>query len=313
MPDLSLIVPFLNEEENLADLVKQLNQYAKTQEFTIEVIFVDDGSTDSSVQILRTTESSVPLILVSLSKNFGSHAAIRAGLTRANGRYVMFFLADLQNPFSLIGDMYKKASEGYEIVAARKTAKQVSLFERFYSSIYTALIRKFALPDYPKGGVDNFLFSRKIKDIICENVESNSSIFMQLINMGFRRAIIDASFDKRQKGKSKWTLSRKIKLFIDSFIAFSYTPIRLISVMGIVLFIFGALYALWIIIARLTGIFDFDLGFPTLISVLLLGFGLTNFSLGVVAEYVWRTLDSARGRPVFIIDTVEELSGGEGK
>jgi len=314
MIDISLVIPFLNEEENLQDLLLQLNEYAAAQGFTIEAILVDDGSTDASVDVIRRVGSSdtVPVKLVRLSKNFGSHAAIRAGLTHTNSKYCMFFYADMQNPLSLIGEMHQKACEGYDIVVAQKTAKQVSFIERLFSSIYSSLVRRFAIPDYPKGGADNFLFNKRVNDCICENAENNSSIFMQILSMGFHRAIIDASFSERLKGKSKWTLSKKIKLFIDSFIAFSYMPIRMISALGICMFLFGFLYALWIFIASLTGIVNTGLGFPTLISVLLLGFGVTNFALGVVAEYIWRTLDAARGRPVFIIDTVEIINSKEG-
>jgi len=308
MVDVSLVIPFLNEEDNLSELIRQLNIYAETQDFSIEAILVDDGSTDSSVQVLREIISKVPIRLVRLSKNYGSHAAIRAGLTQANGMHTMFFSADMQEPFSMIGEMYKIAHEGYDVVVARKSEVQISWSERFFSSLSTSLFRKFAVKDYPKGGANNFLFSQKVREHICNNIESNSSIHMQIINMGFKRAIIDVSLNKRNAGKSKWTFSKKFKLLIDTFVAFSYTPIRAISMLGILMFIAGILYALWIIIATLTGYVDFDAGFPTLISVLLLGFGLTNFALGIVAEYIWRTLDAARGRPVFIIDTVEDIT-----
>jgi len=307
MADVSLVIPFLNEEENLSELIQQMNVYAKSQDFSIEAVLVDDGSTDSSAQIIRETVSSVPLKLVRLSKNFGSHAAIRAGLTQATGNYTMFFSADMQEPFSMIGEMHSKALEGYDVVVARKSSVQISWSERFFSNLSTNLFRKFAIKDYPKGGANNFLFSQKVRASICDNIESNSSIHMQIISMGFRRAVVDVSLNKRNAGKSKWTFSKKVKLLIDTFVAFSYTPIRAISFLGIIMFIAGALYALWILIATLTGYVDFDAGFPTLISVLLLGFGVTNFALGIVAEYIWRTLDAARRRPVFIIDTVEDI------
>ena len=312
MIDISLVIPFLNEEDNLGELVDQLNEYANVQPFSVEVVFVDDGSTDASVQVLRMAESKVPLRLVRLSKNYGSHAAIRAGVTKATGRYVMFFSADLQEPFSMIGEMYAKACEGYDVVMARRAEVRVSVSDKLFSKLYTLLVRKFAVENYPKGGANNFMFSFKVKDELCKNVEGNSSVHMQIIDMGFRCATIDVSLKERNRGKSKWTLSKKIKLFIDSFLAFSYAPIRTISIIGVLLLVIGTLYALFIFVTSITGVIWFNPGFPTIISVLLLGFGITNFSIGVVAEYLWRTLDAARGRPVFIIDEVEELNGGEG-
>jgi dolichol-phosphate mannosyltransferase len=306
--NISIIIPFLNEEDNLSDLVVQLNEYALEQEFKMEAIFVDDGSSDSSVQVLRTVESNVPIKLVRLSKNYGSHAAIRAGITQAQGEYTMFFSADMQEPFSMIGELYEKACQGYEIVVARKAQKQVSFSERLFSGLYTILIRKFALKDYPKGGANNFLFNKNVREHLCNNMENNSSIHMQIINMGFNRTIVDVSLSERNKGKSKWTLAKKIKLLIDSFIAFSYMPIRAISILGMLMFVAGLIYVVWIIIAQLTGLVEFDAGFPTIISVLLIGFGLTNFALGIVAEYVWRAFDAARGRPVFIVSSVEQIT-----
>ncbi|MCL2247808.1 MAG: glycosyltransferase family 2 protein [Oscillospiraceae bacterium] len=312
MIDVSLVIPFLNEEENLGELMSQLDEYAHTQSFAIEAVFVDDGSTDSSVEILRKMNpQNVKVRLIRLSKNFGSHAAIRAGITQASGKYTMFFSADLQEPFSMIDEMFSKSLEGYDIVMARKASVQIPFFERLFSNLYTSLIRKYAIKDYPAGGANNILFSKKVKEQICNNAENNSSIFLQICSFGFKRTSIDVSLNQRHKGQSKWTFSKRVKLFIDSFVAFSYTPIRVISLMGILLFLAGVIYALWIVIARLTGFVDFDAGFPTLVSVLLVGFGLTNFSLSVVAEYIWRTLDASRNRPVFIIDTVEELPKGD--
>jgi len=309
MPDVSLIIPFLNEEENLTELITQLNEYAKKQTFSIEAVMVDDGSTDKSVQVLRGLISeTVSVKLVRLSKNFGTHAALRAGLTEASGEYTMLFMADMQEPFSVIGEMYLKACEGYDIVAARRVSSKVSFSERGFSGIFTSLVRKFAIRDYPKGGANNFLFNSKVKEHLKENPESNSPLYMQIFNIGFKKAIIEVTSDKRHKGKSKWTLSKKIKLFIDSFVSFSYMPIRAISILGLLMFISGALYSLFIIIVKLTGLYEYDAGFPTFISILLVGFGLTNFSLSVIAEYLWRTFDAARKRPVYIIDTVESIS-----
>ena len=309
MADVSLVIPFLNEKENLEDLLVQLNEYAGKQSFSIEAILVDDGSTDESVQIIKSIiTDSISSKLICLSKNYGSHAALRAGISQSDSDYTMFFSADLQEPFTIIGDMYEKAREGYDIVAARKAEVHVSFFEMLFSNIYTTLIRRFAVRDYPRGGANNFLFNEKVKNLLNKNIESNSSIHMQLIDMGFRRAIIDVSMNQRNKGKTKWTLSKKIKLFIDSFLAFSYAPIRAISLLGITFFMAGFIYALWIILAKLSNSVTFDAGFPTIICVLLLGFGSSNYALCIVAEYLWRTLDAARARPVFIIDTIETLS-----
>lgn len=308
MPDVSLVIPFLNEEDNLNDLIEQLNEYAKEQSFSIEVVFVDDGSTDSSVQIIRDMNiKHFSAKLIRLSRNFGSFAAMRAGVTSATGQYTMFFGADLQEPFSLVDTAYRTAHEGdFDIVVMRKERAAVSHVERMFSVLYSYLVKKFAIKDYPIGNISNLLFSAKVRKSLCDNVESNSSLYMQLMDMGYKRTIIDTQILAREKGKSKWTTGKRINLFLDSFVSFSVSPIRFISLTGIIMFFVGFVYFVWIVIATLTGV-TLPEGYPTIISVLLLGFGLTNLSLGIIAEYIWRTLVAARNRPVFIIDSVEEL------
>jgi dolichol-phosphate mannosyltransferase len=141
-------------------------------------------------------------------------------------------------------------------------------------------------------------------------VENNSSIFLQILTFGFKQDFIFYDKQPRQKGKSKWTLGKKIKLFIDSFIAFSYAPIRFVTAVGIFLFVVGILFSGYLIFRKLA--YDnLESGWPMLISILTLGFGITNISLGIIAEYLWRTLDSSRKRPVFIIDEIIELNKHE--
>jgi dolichol-phosphate mannosyltransferase len=138
------------------------------------------------------------------------------------------------------------------------------------------------------------------------NIEANSSIFLQILTLGYKQTTIEYDKKIRAKGKSKWTLSKKIKLFIDSFVAFSYAPIRFVTVIGILLFFTGIIWSTYLIIRKLT-YNDLESGWPALVSILLMGFGITNISLGIIAEYLWRTLDASRKRPVFIIDNIIEL------
>ena len=129
---------------------------------------------------------------------------------------------------------------------------------------------------------------------------------MQILLMGFKQDRIVYDKQPRKQGKSKWTLSKKIKIFVDSFIAFSYAPIRFVTYSGITFFIIGVVWTVYILLSKI--IYDnLASGWPTLLSVLLLGFGLTNISLGIIAEYLWRVLDVSRNRPVFIIDEIIEL------
>jgi dolichol-phosphate mannosyltransferase len=142
---------------------------------------------------------------------------------------------------------------------------------------------------------------------INNNIEANSSIFLQILNLGYRQDHVEYQKVSRKAGKSKWTLGKKIKLLIDSFVAFSFFPIRLVSMVGIFFFILGLGWTIFII-ARKILFDDLASGWPALISILMIGFGITNISLGIIAEYLWRTLDASRKRPVFIIDEINEIN-----
>jgi len=308
----SVIVPFLNEEDGIQLFCETVDQYAGTLEFPIELVFVNDGSTDRTEEILGeyTFEHIEKARLVSLSKNYGSHAAIRAGLTQASHGICTWIGSDLQEPLELIPEGYKKIREGYDVVYIEKETIQVSKANRAFSKIYSKLVQKFAVSNYSSGGISTIVFNGKIKDMLNANIENNSSIMLQIMDAGFKSITIPMDFHERSAGHSKWTIKKKIKLFIDSFVAFSFAPIRLVTIIGAGLFALGILIGLIAIINKLVNP-AVPMGYSTLVCILALGFGITNISLGIVAEYLWRAYDAARGRPCFIISNNTELKTAE--
>lgn len=306
---ISIIIPFLNESDNIARLVDTLNVFAiQSEQFDLEVIFVNDGSNDDSVNLLCCSiHKGYRAKLISLSKNFGSHAALRAGILHASGDFITFMYADLQDPISLIDDLYLKCSDGIDIVWAVRNQTENRFSERTFSSVYSGLMRKYAIPTYPEKGFDIVMFTSKIRDILNNSIEANSSIFLQILTLGYQQATIGYDKAARKFGKSKWTISKKVKLFIDSFVSFSYAPVRLVSIMGFIIFFVGIVWSGYILFRKFA-YDDLESGWPTIICILLLGFGITNMSLGILAEYIWRTLDVSRKRPVFLIDEVKELN-----
>jgi polyisoprenyl-phosphate glycosyltransferase len=306
-PTISIIIPFLNEADNMPNLVGSLTEYFKDKDsYQAELIFVDDGSTDNSVQILKNLKPSFKGKILSLSKNYGSHAALRAGIINTSGDYIMFMYADLQDPLALVDKMYDKIKTGYEIIWATRAASNQGNIEKLFSKQYAALMKKYAVSSFPENGFDIVMFSKKVASYLNSNIEANSSIFIQILTLGFKQFSISYEKGSRKIGKSKWTMKKKIKLFIDSFVSFSFAPIRFVTTIGITLFLIGIFWSLYIIFRK---IFIGDLigGWPTMMSILLIGFGVTNISLGIIAEYLWRTLDATRKRPVFIIDEITEF------
>ena len=300
MNKVSVLIPFLNETETIPTLVSELNDFYKENNDNIEeFIFIDDGSTDDSVNQLKSQNSNLPFTIIKLSKNFGSHAALRAGIQQAKGTFITFIYADLQDPLSLILELKQEIIKGYDIVWGHRNKTQSGLF----SVLYSKLMQRYVNPKYPSQGFDVVMFDEKIKNELNNNIEANSSIFLQILNLGYKQASIKYDKQERVKGKSKWTFSKKIKLFIDSFVAFSYLPIRLVSISGVIMFLIGTIWAFYLISRKII-LNDLDSGWPALVSILTIGFGITNISLGIIAEYLWRTLDASRKRPVYIIDEI---------
>lgn len=303
MAQITILIPFLNEVVSIPFLVQSLSEFCqKHKELSFEVIFIDDGSTDNSFELLQQQNHEYySHKIIKLSKNFGSHAALRAGILHAQGEHITFMYADLQDPLELVLKLYQEIQEKkVEIVWAYRNEKQT-----WFSGFYAKLMKKFAVKNFPENGFDVVMFSRKVQKLLNENIEANSSIFLQILTLGFSQSSITYQKQPRKAGKSKWTLAKKIKLMIDSFVAFSFFPIRLVSVVGILLFVVGTLFALYLIIRKLI-LDDIKEGWTALASILMIGFGITNISLGIIAEYLWRTLDASRKRPVFIIDEIIE-------
>ncbi len=306
---ISVIIPFLNEAQNLISFKAGIDDYFanSSKENKLEFLFVDDGSIDDSVKIIRDFGNlNFDVKVIKLSKNYGSHAALRAGIMNASGDYLMFLYADLQDPIALIDQLAEKMNLDNDIVWANRKSTTSPLFERLFSSFYSDLMRKFALSNYPEKGFDVVMFNRKVANALNRDIQVNSSLFLQILSLGFKQDSIVYDKVERKHGKSKWTLNKKIKLLVDSFVAFSFAPIRLVTIVGITLFAGGLLFSFYLLIRKVL-FHDLVSGWTMLMTMLSLGFGITNISLGIIAEYLWRTFDAARGRPAFIIDEIIDL------
>jgi polyisoprenyl-phosphate glycosyltransferase len=305
---ISVISPFFNESGNIENYISSLNQYFVGKNYSTEIILVDDGSSDDSIELLKHQNfGNYDIKLIKLSKNFGAQAAVRAGIKHSTGDYITFLPADLQDPLDLIDRSLEKVTgTDTDIVYAFRKTTNNSFFESTFSKFYSSMMRKFVNPKFPGKGFDIVFFNKKVKYNLDQNIELNSSIQLQILSLGYKSESIYYDKKERKVGKSKWTFSKKMKLFIDSFVAFSFAPIRLVSMVGISFFIVGVFWTAYIILRKL--IFnDLASGWPALMSILTIGFGITNISLGIIAEYLWRTLDASRKRPLFIIDEVIQL------
>lgn len=299
--DLSIVIPVYNEQDNVDDLHSKLDTYLEKLPLNVELVFVDDGSQDKSVSMLCSKQfKNAQVKIIQLSKNFGSHAAIRAGFQNASADVCMIYFMDMQDPFEIIEQFYTKIQEGYNIAYAERVGYQASLGSR----IYGKLVRKLIVQDYPSNGISCFMIDKKVKDEFNRNIESNSSIYFQLFTLGFKKAGIPCACKERKNGKSGWTFAKKVRLLVDSFVAFSKAPAHFVTAIGAIMAIIGILWAIVIVIIKLFNLAPLSAGWPTLMALLLFGFGITNLSIGIIAEYLCRTLDAARKRPVFIVEEI---------
>lgn len=308
MDTISIVIPIYNENENINRFLKEAKIFLYEKIISFEFVFVDDGSSDNSFELIKNNDlMTYNIKYIKLSRNFGSHAAVRAGILHSIGDFIIPFSVDLQDPIEIITKMYKKIVNNYDMIIAEREYKNTVLKYFNFSYINSIIVRSFINRSFPLNGFDVIMFNKKIKDVLNNNIEANSNYALQLLNYGFKIDSIKYTKKNRYKGKSKWTISKKIKLLIDTFVAFSYLPIRAVTITGLIFSIIAFFWTLYIILRT---IFKGDLspGWPALISILLFGFGLTNISLGIIAEYLWRTLDAARKRPPFIIDEIIELN-----
>src|SRR5262249_34996667 len=220
---LSIIVPFLNEEENIPRLYARLDAVARTlPDVMTELVLVDDGSTDGSAAAVRALPRTGPSVrLVRLSRNFGSHAALAAGASCATGDVMTFISADMQDPPEILASLLEKWREGHEIVWATGEGGGGPRATKAFAPVCHGLMRRFALSQMPPGGVDLCLVDRRVVESLGNLQERNSSIFCLLLWAGYSQCVIPYRREARKAGRSKWTLSKKVKLFIDSFVAFS--------------------------------------------------------------------------------------------
>jgi dolichol-phosphate mannosyltransferase len=304
-PKFSIIVPIYGSEENLPHTLPRLLKLAEElSTYEIELIFVDDASPDHSASlILEARQKDSRIKLVRLSKNFGSMLAIMAGVQYSSGDCLGVIAADLQDPPELFKEMLLRWQNGDKVVLALRADREESLTQKFFAGLYYRLLAKFALTNYPRGGFDFVLFDRQVANELLSAKEKNTNLMSLIYWLGHQRSTISYVRQKRQHGRSRWTIAKKIKLVVDSFVSFSYLPIRLISVVGFLTALLSFTYGLFVFIEAIMGKITVQ-GYSALMTVITFLLGLIMVMLGIIGEYLWRVLDEVRSRPAYVVDQV---------
>lgn len=303
----SVVVPVYFNAATLRPLLERLRSLEPElaeQGDQLEFVFVDDGSGDESFAVLSEEAGRDPRVRVlKLSRNFGSNAAILAGLGFARGDSIVVLAADLQDPPELIPELVAARHRGAEVVVAARRTRDDPPVSRFFSAAFNRLFRRFVFADFPAGGFDFLLVSKRVAHVLVEMSERNSYIFGQAFWVGFRREIVEYDRAPRGEGRSRWTLTRKAKYFVDAFTAFSYLPIRAAALLGFLLALAGFAYAGVLIVLRLTGVIADAPGFAALAVLVLVASGVQLLVTAMVGEYLWRVLEESRRRPPFLVET----------
>lgn len=306
MSKISIVVPVYFNADTLEMLYEDMKAKILGQLGDYEIVFVDDGSGDNSWEVMNSIrEKDCNVKCVKLSKNFGEHAALLAGLSACTGDCAVTKQADLQEDSTIILEMYESWKRGNKVVLAVRKERKENKLKVFFANRYYSLVRKMVNKNMPAGGCDCYLVDRKVIEVLERLDEKNSSLTLQVMWVGFKTDMIYFVRQDREVGKSRWTLSKKIKLVVDSILSFSYAPLRIM--MGI-----GALFDLLALILFVVVLVEkFTVGTPvqgwaSLMCVLLFGLGLIMLMLGIIGEYIWRTLDASRNRPPYIVEEVKD-------
>lgn len=307
----SIIVPVYYNEDNLVPLYEDIKKkIIEVIDYEYEIVMVNDGSRDNSYDIMeKLAKSDSNVKIVSLSRNFGSHAAILCGLEKCTGDCAIIKAADLQEPTELMLDMVRRWKEGNNVVLAVREERQESIRQKLFANLYYWMVQKAALSNMPSGGFDVYLIDRKVINVLLCLDERNSALTGQILWSGFRTAMVPYTRLEREIGRSKWTFKKKIRLVMDTLFSFSVLPITIVETIGAISF-FGALvWAFIVLIYRLAGAIHVS-GWTTLFIFNLFSFGMIMCTLGILGEYLWRTFDASRNRPTYIVEKENHLKKG---
>lgn len=309
-PQNSLVVPVYGNADSIEALVETVSGLAESVDGGLETIFVIDGSPDDSRERLLTalTRTDLNARIVDHSRNFGSFAAIRTGMSLARGERIAVMAADLQEPPELVIEFLRRLASGKADVVAGERASRNDQGDG-PAKLYWRLYRRFVMADIPATGVDVFACTAAVRDVICALEHVNTSLVAQLFWVGFRREIVP--YDRRPSpGESGWTLRRKLRYLSDSVFAFTDLPVRLLWVVGLLGLALGVLVSIVIVVARAVGAINVPGYAATMLVIVFFG-SLNLIGLGIIGSYVWRAYETIKGRPGAIVRDVVELPRGD--
>jgi polyisoprenyl-phosphate glycosyltransferase len=306
-PDLSVVIPVYNEEDNLPALHARLSTVLAQTELSYEIVFVDDGSHDASLAILRRLASENPDVLViELARNFGHQVAISAGLDHARGDGVIVMDSDLQDPPEVLPQFIEKWREGHDVVYAIRAQRKESWLKRVAYAAFYRLLQRVANIEIPLDAGDFCIMDRRVVDLLVGMHERNRFVRGIRSWVGLNQVGLAYERHARHAGKPKFTFMRLLYLALDGLVSFSYVPLRVITMLGLSVSLISIALAVFYAIKKLTVGLN-PPGFATLTVAIFFLAGMQLITIGVIGEYVGRIFEEVKRRPLYV---VRRLSGG---
>jgi dolichol-phosphate mannosyltransferase len=300
-PEVSLVIPIYNEEEVLPQLDERVVELLGKLGVTSEVVFVNDGSKDNSLELLRTMVSREPRYrVVSFSRNFGHQRAITCGMESARGKAVVVMDADLQDPPEVVVEMIAKWREGYDVVYGRRRKREgETWFKLFTAKMFYRLFAAMIPIEVPLDTGDFRLMSRRVVVAMHELRESHRFVRGLVAWVGFKQTAVEYDRAARAAGETKYPLRKMLAFAMDGIASFSILPLRAATYLGLIVGALSILYTISAIIAYLVG--DTVQGWTTLVGLVSLLFSVQLVVTGVLGEYVGRIYEQVKGRPLYVV------------
>lgn len=301
-PDFSLVLPVFNEEETIPELHQRLAAFLSRFEESWEVVFVDDGSTDRSLPLLRELAAQNPHYkILSFGRNFGHQIAITAGLDVADGDAVVVMDADLQDPPEVVADMVQKFREGFDVVYGVRTQRHgESLFKRATAAIFYRLLRSMLGFEVPVDTGDFRLMSRQVVLTLRSLRERHRFVRGMVAWVGFRQTRVQYERPARFAGETKYPLSKMVRFAIDGITSFSIIPVRVATFLGVLTGLLAVGIGFWALYQKLIG-GTVVLGWTTIMMLVALCSSAQLLMTGVLGEYIGRVYEEVKRRPLYTV------------
>lgn len=303
----SVVIPVFQNQNTIETVVSEVSVAMSPHSNVIkyDFVLVNDGSTDGSWEAMERLQRQNPsrITLINLTRNFGQIPALLAGYSHTEGDCVVSMAADLQDPPEVVWPLVDAWLGGQKLVVASRATRDDGWMDNTIANLGWALLRRYAVPNIPEGGFDFFLMDREICNYFVRDPEQNIFPQGRLLFYGAAPFLVPYERKRRQEGKSQTTIATKVKFFIDGFVAYSFLPLRILSLAGILLFISAIVLSCviaWYVLVQGSNVE----GWASMVILILFLFGMQFLAIGVIGEYLWRAIEQVRRRPHYFIKSV---------